>query len=165
MTKEVNTLWCSNIKLYDPILSISYYGIETIEYVDTNSKRSTQFKKGIKTVYFFLKTLINSSVIRKIKPLKRGLFEIVVFISTMAFNRKFTNPNFEKLNIALDNIIWKKAAVIINTTNLKSIKSDLNISLNETKYAIESSTLKVASQFETLKRGHNKLQISNEVYW
>jgi inner membrane protein len=105
MKKEVITLWCSNIKLYDPILSISYYGIETIEYVDTNSKRSTQFKKGIKTVYFFLKTLINSSVIRKIKPLKRGLFEIVVFISTMAFNRKFTNPNFEKLNIALDNII------------------------------------------------------------
>ena len=151
MTQEVNTLWGSDIKFYGPILSVPYYGIETTEYVDANSQRSTQSKRVIKTAYFFPETLNNSSVIKKSKPLKRGLYENVVFTSTMDFDGNFTKPNFEKLNIAPENIIWEKAAVIINTTNLKSIKSDLNISLNNTKYAIESSNLKVSSKFGTLK--------------
>ncbi|WP_339837542.1 cell envelope integrity protein CreD [uncultured Flavobacterium sp.] len=151
MTQEVNTLWGSDIKFYGPILSVPYYGIETTEYVDANSQRSTQSKRVIKTAYFFPETLNNSSVIKKSKPLKRGLYENVVFTSTMDFDGNFTKPNFEKLNIAPENIIWEKAAVIINTTNLKSIKSDLNITLNSTKYAIESSNLKVSSKFGTLK--------------
>lgn len=166
MTQEVNTLWGSNIKFYGPILSIPYYDYDSYNVEDVNHNITIQTKKVIKTAYFFPETLNNSSVIKKSKPLKRGLYENVVFTSTMDFNGNFTKPNFEKLNITLENIIWEKAAVIINTTNLKSIKSDLNISLNNTKYAIESSNSKVASQFGSLKSdsfNYNELQKDGKI--
>ncbi|CAM3626678.1 cell envelope integrity protein CreD [Flavobacterium gelidilacus] len=164
MTQEVNTLWGSSIKFYGPILSVPYYESYNVE--DTKHNVTIQTKKVIKTAYFFPETLNNSSVIKKSKPLKRGLYENVVFTSTMDFDGSFSKPNFEKLNIAPENIIWEKAAVIINTTNLKSIKSDLNISLNNTKYAIESSNLKVSSKFGTLKSdsfNFNEIQKEGEI--
>lgn len=138
MTQEVNKLWGSDIKFYGPILSVPYYSFETIEFVDTNSQRSTQTKKVIKNAYFFPEKLNNYSNIKKSTPLKRGLYENVVFTSTMDFEGNFEKPNFEKLNINPEAVIWGKATVIVNTTNLKSLKSDLNIILNNQSFSFES---------------------------
>jgi len=167
MIQEVNTLWGSNIKFYGPILSVPYYDYESYNVEDAKTHNVTiQTKKVIKTAYFFPETLNNSSVIKKSKPLKRGLYENVVFTSTMDFNGNFSKPNFEKLNINPENIIWEKAAVVINTTNLKSIKSDLTISLNNTKYAIETSNSDSSTQFGTLKSdlfNYNELQKEEKI--
>ncbi len=55
----------------------------------------------------------------------------------MNFNGNFENPNFSKLNITNESILWDKAAIIVKTTNLKSIKSELNIDINGKKYNFE----------------------------
>lgn len=119
-------------------MSIPYYSFETTEIVDSNSQRSTQIKKVIKNAYFFPENLNNYSNIKKSNALKRGLYEQVVFTSTMDFNGNFEQPNFDKLNINPEEILWEKASVIVNTTNLKSIKSDLNIELNNQFFSFES---------------------------
>jgi inner membrane protein len=138
MVQEVNTLWGSDIKFYGPMLSIPYYSTETTQIVNANSQTVTQTKRVIKNAYFFPEKLYNKSTIKKSKPLKRGLYENVVFTSLMDFEGNFGIPNFEKLNISTENIIWEKASIIVNTSNLKSIKSDLNISLNNEKFVFES---------------------------
>ena len=138
MVQEVNTLWGSDIKFYGPMLSIPYYSTETTQIVNANSQTVTQTKRVIKNAYFFPEKLYNKSTIKKSKPLKRGLYENVVFTSLMDFEGNFGIPNFEKLNISAENIIWEKASIIVNTSNLKSIKSDLNISLNNEKFVFES---------------------------
>ena len=138
MVQEVNTLWGSDIKFYGPMLSIPYYSTETTQIVNANSQTVTQTKRVIKNAYFFPEKLHNKSTIKKSKPLKRGLYENVVFTSLMDFEGNFGIPNFEKLNIPAENVIWDKAAVIVNTSNLKSIKSDLTITLNEQKFIFES---------------------------
>lgn len=165
MAKEVNTLWGSDIKFYGPILSIPYYGYETTEYVNTDSQRSTQTKRVIKQAYFFPETLHNYSNIKKSKPLKRGLYENVVFTSTMDFEGNFAKPNFEKLNINPESIIWEKASVIVNTTNLKSIKSDLNITLNNQPFVFESKSTN-GSKYGILESNvfnYNLLQNDNTI--
>ena len=138
MVQEVNTLWGSDIKFYGPMLSIPYYSTETTQIVNANSQTVTQTKRVIKNAYFFPEKLHNKSTIKKSKPLKRGLYENVVFTSLMDFEGSFGIPNFEKFNISAENIIWEKASIIVNTSNLKSIKSDLNISLNNEKFVFES---------------------------
>lgn len=141
MTQEVNTLWGSSIQFYGPVLSIPYYDYESYNVEDSKTHNVTiQTKKVIKQAYFFPETLNNYSNIKKSKPLKRGLYENVVFTSTMDFNGNFEKPNFEKLNINLENIVWEKATIIVNTTNLKSIKSDLNIDLNNQSFSFESKS-------------------------
>ena len=167
MTQEVNTLWGSNIKFYGPILSVPYYDYKSYNVEDAKTHNVTiQTKKVIKTAYFFPETLNNSSVIKKSKPLKRGLYENVVFTSTMDFDGNFSKPNFEKLNISPENIIWEKATVVINTSNLKSIKSDLTINLNSTNYAIEASNSQVSTEYGTLKSdsfNYNELQKEDKI--
>ncbi len=141
MTQEVNTLWGSSIQFYGPVLSIPYYDYESYNVEDSKTHNVTiQTKKVIKQAYFFPETLNNYSNIKKSKPLKRGLYENVVFTSTMDFNGNFEKPNFEKLNINPENIVWEKATIIVNTTNLKSIKSDLNIDLNNQSFSFESKS-------------------------
>jgi inner membrane protein len=165
MTQEVNTLWGSDIKFYGPILSIPYYSFETIEVVDANSQRTTQIKKVIKNAYFFPEKLNNNSIIKKSKPLKRGLYENVVFTSTMDFDGNFEKPNFEKLNINPESVIWERASVIVNTTNLKSIKSDLNISLNNQLFSFESKANE-NSNYGVLASGifdYNALQNNDKI--
>ena len=55
----------------------------------------------------------------------------------MNFKGDFTKPNFSKLGIAEENIQWNKASIIVKTTNLKSIKSELKIQLNSDKFSFE----------------------------
>ncbi len=141
MTQEVNTLWGSNIKFYGPILNVPYYDYESYNVEDANTHNVTiQTKKVIKHAYFFPEILNNYSNIKKSQPLKRGLYENVVFTSTMDFDGNFEKPNFDKLNINPESVIWDKATVIVNTTNLKSIKSDLKISLNDQFFSFESKS-------------------------
>ncbi|WP_339888591.1 cell envelope integrity protein CreD [uncultured Flavobacterium sp.] len=138
MTQEVNTLWGSDIKFYGPVLSIPYYDYESYNVEDVNHNVTIQTKKVIKQAYFFPEILNNYSNIKKSKPLKRGLYENVVFTSIMDFDGNFEKPNFEKLDINPESVIWDKASIIVNTSNLKSIKSDLNIALNNQPFAFES---------------------------
>jgi inner membrane protein len=138
MTQEVNTLWGSDIKFYGPVLSIPYYDYESYNVEDVNHNVTIQTKKVIKQAYFFPEILNNYSNIKKSKPLKRGLYENVVFTSTMDFDGNFEKPDFEKLDINPESVIWEKASIIVNTSNLKSIKSDLNITLNNQPFAFES---------------------------
>lgn len=141
MTQEVNTLWGSDIKFYGPILNVPYYDYESYNVEDANTHNVTiQTKKVIKHAYFFPEILNNYSNIKKSQPLKRGLYENVVFTSTMDFDGNFEKPNFDKLNINPESVIWDKVTVIVNTTNLKSIKSDLKISLNDQFFSFESKS-------------------------
>ena len=128
---EVAELWGKDIFFYGPILKIPYKSFE--EYNVTNSKTNTttiQRKASIKYAYFFPDKLNNKSNVIKNNSLKRGIYNNVVFTANMKFDGHFGKPNFEKLNIKSEDLLWNSASIVVKTTNLKSIKSDLNIKLN-----------------------------------
>jgi inner membrane protein len=81
--------------------------------------------------------LTNTSKVKKNESLKRGIFNPVVFTADMNFKGNFTSPNLAKLNIPEESVQWDKAAIIVKTTNLKSIKSELKIQLNNEKLTFE----------------------------
>jgi len=136
---EVAQLWGEDVYFYGPILKIPYNSFE--EYKVTNSKTNVttiQRKATIKNAYFFPEKLNSKSNAKKNTSLKRGIYNNVVFTANMQFTGNFGKPNFEKLNIKQEEFLWDKASIIVKTTNLKSIKSDLNINLNNQKLAFES---------------------------
>jgi inner membrane protein len=122
---EVSNLWGKDIYFYGPTLKIPYKE-ETTE--------------RITYAYFFPEKLNNKSYIKKNTSLKRGIYNNVVFNANMDFDGYFAKPNFERLGIAESSVIWEKATIIIKTTNLKSIKSDLNIKLNNQNFEFESKS-------------------------
>lgn len=136
---EVAQLWGKDIYFYGPILKIPYHSFE--EYNVTNAKTNVttiQRKAIIKNAYFFPEKLNSKSNVKKNTSLKRGIYNNVVFTANMQFTGNFSKPNFEKLNIKAEDLLWEKASIVVKTTNLKSIKSDLNILVNHQKLAFES---------------------------
>ncbi|MEO8516115.1 MAG: cell envelope integrity protein CreD, partial [Flavobacterium sp.] len=102
-------------------------------------KVATIEKKAIISyAYFFPEKLKNTSDIKKNTSLKRGIYNNVVFTAHMSFEGNFNKPNIEDLGIKDEDLLWNKATLIVKTTNLKSIKSDLNIKLNGQKLNFES---------------------------
>jgi inner membrane protein len=138
MVDEVTQLWGRDVQFYGPILRIPYTSYEAYNVTNSKTNVTTIERKAITNyAYFFPNDLKNTSNIKKNESLKRGIFNHVVFTADMAFKGNFTNPNFTKLGIAEENIQWNKASVIVKTTNLKSIKSELKIELNNDKLSFE----------------------------
>lgn len=138
MVNEVTGLWGRDVHFYGPILRIPYTTYEAYNLTNSKTGVTTIERKGVTNyAYFFPNELKNTSNIKKNESLKRGIFNHVVFTADMKFKGNFTSPNFSKLGIAPENIQWDKAAVIVKTTNLKSIKSELKIQLNQDKFSFE----------------------------
>ncbi len=138
MVDEVTTLWGKDILFYGPALRIPYTSYDTFNVTNEKTGVTTIQREAVtKYVYFFPNELKNTSTIRKNESLKRGIFNHVVFTADMAFKGNFTNPNFAKLGVAEADLQWDKAAIVVKTTNLKSIKSELKIQLNQNKFAFE----------------------------
>lgn len=138
VTREVSNLWGSDIQFYGPILKIPYTSYDNYNVTDTKTGATTiQKKTTINYAYFFPNELNNSSKVMKNESLKRGIFNPIVFTANMNFKGNFTSPDFAKLNIAPENILWDKASIVVKTTNLKSIKSELKVEINNEKLSFE----------------------------
>lgn len=138
VTREVSNLWGSDILFYGPILKIPYTSYDNYNVTDTKTGATTiQKKTTINYAYFFPNELNNSSKVMKNESLKRGIFNPIVFTANMNFKGNFTSPDFAKLNIAPENILWDKATIVVKTTNLKSIKSELKVEINNEKLSFE----------------------------
>lgn len=138
VTREVSNLWGSDIQFYGPILKIPYTSYDNYNVTDTKTGATTiQKKTTINYAYFFPNELNNSSKVMKNESLKRGIFNPIVFTANMNFKGNFTSPDFAKLNISPENILWDKASIVVKTTNLKSIKSELKVEVNNEKLSFE----------------------------
>lgn len=141
VVNEVTQLWGQDVLFYGPILRIPYKTYSETSVVDFKTKQTVIERKAVVNyAYFFPEKLNNKSEIKKNTSLKRGIYNNVVFTATMNFNGNFEKPNFEKLGIKEEDLLWDRAALVVKTSNLKSIKSDLNIKLNQTSFNFEAKT-------------------------
>ena len=138
MVDEVTNLWGKDILFYGPTLRVPYTYYENYNVTDPKTGYTTiQRKTSTNYAYFFPNELKNISNIKKNESLKRGIFNHVVFTATMNFKGNFSAPNYTKLGIASESMKWDKAFLIVKTTNLKSIKSELQIQVNEQQLPFE----------------------------
>ncbi|WP_300565698.1 cell envelope integrity protein CreD [Flavobacterium sp.] len=149
---EVAQLWGKDVYFYGPIMSVPYKTYEEYDVTDPKTKTVTIQKKAvIEYAYFFPEKLNNKSNIKKNTTLKRGIYNNVVFSANMNFEGYFGKPNIEKLGINEADLLWDKATIIVKTTNLKSIKSDLNIKLNNQNLNFESKPEETETFYGTLE--------------
>ena len=139
VVSEIAELWGKEVSFYGPILQIPYKTFKETTIVDAKTKQvSIQRNSTVMNAYFFPEKLNNTSQVKKNTSLKRGIYNNVVFTTDMIFDGNFGKPNFEKLGIKEEDVYWEKASIIVKTTNLKSIKSDLKIKLNNQLQIFES---------------------------
>lgn len=134
---ETNNKWGDSIYFYGPILKVPYKTYS--ETVTENEKTKEIIKQKVvlnEFAYFFPNNLKNKTDVNT-NELKRSNYESVVFTSKMKFEGEFIKPDFSPINIPSEDIQWDKAKIIIQTSNLKSIKNEVKIKLNNGTYTFE----------------------------
>lgn len=159
VVSETSEKWGEAIYFYGPVLKVPYQ--QTDEVVEYDTKTNAQIKKYVtetKLAYFFPEELKNTTDVTMVKPLQRSLYKSNVFTAQMDFSGNYAVPDFKINNIADENILWDKATVMIRTTNLKSIKSQVNLKMGDSVYRFEPTQNKQNDAMSTLETGLVNLQ-------
>ena len=119
---EITSKWGESVLLYGPIIKVPYL-------IHAPIAKSTQFSTETHYAYFFPDEL-DSKINVKTTEKHRNNYDAVVFSSEMKFKGNFSMPSFASETILPDNILWNKASIIINTSNLKSIKDGMKINFS-----------------------------------
>ncbi len=138
VVKEINQKWGNEVLLYGPVLKIPYQ-IHSVKKI-WDDKTKSYLEEDLITVnhaFFFPNTLdIKTNV--ESETLGRSIYESVVYTANMNIKGSFITPNFEIKDIAKEDILWNKATVLINSTNLKGIRSNLELKIGKDSYGLQS---------------------------
>ncbi len=136
---EINEKWGNNVLVYGPILKIPYKSYsESTTYIEKTKSYLKETQTHTNYAYIFPETL-NSIVKVNSKSLNRGNFESAVFTTNMHFSGYYLPTNLTLKGIKQADLIWEKATVIIQTSNLKGIKSEMLLKLNNNTYAFQTN--------------------------
>lgn len=134
---EINQQWGNEVLLNGPVLKIPYKIFNEKTITDAKTKQVlTETIEEIKHAYFFPNDLnIKSSLNPEVK--QRGIYSTAVYNSNINFSGNFNKPDFSDVEISEEHIIWEKAKLIIQTSNLKGV-SEAEIVINSKKYKVVS---------------------------
>jgi len=134
---KINQQWGNEVILNGPVLKIPYKVFNEKTITDAKTKQVfTETVEEIKHAYFFPNDLnIKSSLNPEVK--QRGIYSTAVYNSNINFSGNFNNPDFSEIEISDEHIIWEKAKLIIQTSNLKGV-SEAEIVVNSNKYKVVS---------------------------
>jgi inner membrane protein len=137
VTTEIGQKWGSSVYFYGPVLKVPYKTFTDTQVTDSKTNAvTTQRSYYTDYAYFFpdeLKTKADVTTEKK----NRDNYQSVVFTSKINIKGHYSSPNFSAQGIAPEDILWEKAAVVINTNSLRNIKGNVAINLNGRKIAFE----------------------------
>ena len=165
--REINGKWGNEVTMYGPILKIPYNTYsETSTYNETTKAYIKETKTHINYAYIFPETLdANADV--KSKTMYLGNFESAVFTSDIELKGHFDVVDLSAKDISKEDILWDKASVIFKTTNLKGIKTEMQIQLNDSPYTFETNFVdskNYTNRLDELETGILKSEIFDDTF-
>lgn len=131
VVKEINSKWGNEVLLSGPILKIPYKVFREVRtYNEKEKSYETTNKEGIQYAYFFPDVLDIASEVNS-KPLNRSIYKSVVYSAGIKVTGHFPKIDFSTSDIQPNHIIWDKATVLLNTSNLKGIRNTPKVNLSQ----------------------------------
>ena len=117
--EEVADKWSNAQTISGPVLIIPYKKQEVIDH----GKEGKEIREYVEKAFFLPDHLdING----KVKPqvLHRGIFDVVVYESSLGINAGFGKPDFKNLSIPEDLVLWNEAYLAFGITDLRGISDN-----------------------------------------
>ncbi|RZS91907.1 cell envelope integrity protein CreD [Aquimarina brevivitae] len=145
VVKEINSKWGNEVLLYGPVLKVPYQTHRNAKLWDEKTKSYTE-ENIVETAYaYFFPNELSITTNVESELLSRGIYKSVVYTSDIDFTGNFESPNFENQGIKPNDILWNKATILLRSSNLKGIKSNLDIVLKDQSYPLRSRYAKNSS--------------------
>ncbi|MFV0564659.1 MAG: cell envelope integrity protein CreD [Flavobacteriaceae bacterium] len=148
VVNEINQQWGNEVLLYGPILRVPYRSYSEKIITDGKTKKNyTETIEEVSYAYFFPETLnIASNINPELK--KRGIYTTAVYNSDIALSGNFVKPNFSEIEVADKDILWDKAKIIIQSSNVKGV--------NHADLKIESAEYPLTSKYNAQDNNYNQ---------
>ncbi|MES2690843.1 MAG: cell envelope integrity protein CreD [Bacteroidota bacterium] len=138
--EEVSQKWSTAQHVTGPMLVLPYK--KTIITKITTADKKTEDKIETYTEEAsFLPHELNINGNLKPQNLTRGIFDVVVYNSTIAMKGYFEKPNLATLGIKPEDVYWNKAYLVNGLSDLRGIGENPKISFNHTVYQSEPSNM------------------------
>lgn len=119
--REIAGTWGDAQFIGGPVISVPYLG-----KVDDGNGRS----KLVRQYLHFMPEELNVKGNLKSKPLKRSIYEVAVYKSTVNLSGSFNIDPNELDQMNRSELFWNEAIMWIEISDLKGVKNELKISLN-----------------------------------
>lgn len=125
---EINDKWGHAQTLAGPVLIVPYKVYRTTD--DDRFVETTEY------AYFLPETL---RVEGKVTPETRyrGIYEVVVYTTTLSYTGHFTPPDFSDWDIDPEHILWDDAVLAIGISDLRGINETIKLRWNSTSFDVE----------------------------
>jgi len=140
VVEEISKKWGKEVLLYGPILKIPYKEYKVVYKYDNKTKSNITEKQnsGHSYAYFFPEQLNIKSTINP-EEKKRGIYKTAVYKSLININGTFSTPDFSEKEILEEDILWDKAKIIVQTSNLKGVNNLIEIKINNNDYPLKTT--------------------------
>ena len=134
---EINGKWGKDVTLYGPIFKIPYrtYKEEKV----FNNETQTYFTKQEEVLHtaYFLPEQLDIQAEVDTEPLNYGIYETVVYSTQLQLSGTFDGFDFSSREIPDQDILWSKATLLLRTSNLKGIRTEVEVALDSASYALK----------------------------
>jgi inner membrane protein len=148
---EITDKWSGNQTMAGPIIVIPYRKQEIIDH----GKDGKEIKEHVEKAFFLPETLgINGTVSPEI--LHRGIFDAVVYESSLQITSTFNTPDFNTLAIPEEMVDWKGAYMIFGITDLRGISDNPTLLIGDKSFTAEPSN-NIGVSIVSKRRENNQL--------
>ncbi len=130
--KEISDKWAGSQLLEGPVMVLPYKTLVS----QKDSAGKTSFKEVLTNIYILPETL-NIATMAKPEILHRGIFDAVVYNTTIRVNGKFSSLELLKSGINPNMVMWDKAKIAIGLSDLKGLKNNPSIKLDGKVFNVE----------------------------
>ncbi len=141
---EISDKWSGEQTISGPVLVIPFLKREKID----KGKDGTETREWKEKAFFLPDHLTTSG---KVKPQKlhRGIFEAAVYEANLEMQSTFAMPDFSKLRVAPEDVLWQEAYMVLGINDLRGISVNPTIKIGGAEVVSEpSSQIGVSTQFK-----------------
>jgi inner membrane protein len=131
---EISSKWSASQTVSGPVLVIPYIRRDRID----RGKDGVEFVEHTEKSYFLPDELAIEGTVNP-TVLHRGIFDAVVYTSSLAIKSNFKFPDFEKLNIRKEDVLWNEAYFTFGITDLRGISENPQLRAGQTSLMPEPS--------------------------
>lgn len=131
-TAEIAEKWSRTQLIESPVMQLPYKTM--IKTIDANAKIT--YKEQLSTIYVLPEDLIINSQVNP-EILHRGIFDAVVYNTTLKISGKFSELELKKSGINPEMILWDKVKVVAGLSDFKGLKNNPSIKLANLQYTAE----------------------------
>ncbi|MCB0401089.1 MAG: cell envelope integrity protein CreD [Flavobacteriales bacterium] len=121
--REVSSKWGDSQTISGPVLTVPYYTLN--KYYDNKEK----IYKYSKTKHFAHFLPDDLTIAGDLNPeiRYRSIYEIIVYNTQLHLQGEFPAPDFKKLGVEPDHVIWEEAFVSFGIPDMKGIRDNINL--------------------------------------